>query len=430
MIERRFRRWPVSSAAMSASALMVAASAHAVTINGLQGSGFEHIYGSYASGGNCAREPRVTIGDAGMTFRANGRTVAAARIEYAASFFGGSYEGDALAFFPFPRSDSDFGPVLMFVNEEEPGTVRIEAEAEPGQRLDPFYAALAGSYQLCPGTGSGLAPPTVAEAVPVPGTPLEWTNLPGMVGRYPGSFAENNIDLFDKGAVAASLRMAVGEKMAVLENNLSTVTPLQRQDNLYYIMGNAPNRGGEDQAYVLIDATKRAVQVGLWEQGKLTVYAPASGRLPEPPEVREMLARSPGETANAAPATPWEVLPVQGRAPVAYVEAAASPSIISITLYCENGRPYMAMLLNKPSTGTRSTITWNFAGLLVNIPVQRADDAGTYWVGGVAGTPLIQHLMMQTDVAYLRIDGRLEGEASLTNAPGALRATMRQCVSL
>ena len=430
MIERLYRRWPVSSFALVVSALMAASSANAVTINGLQGSGFEHIYGSYAPGGDCAREPSVTIGNAGMTFRANGRAVTAARIEYAASFFGGAYEGDALAFFPFPRSDSDFGPVLLFVNEEELGTVRIEAETEPGQRLDPFHAAIARTYQLCPGTGNGVASPAVAEIVPVPGRPLEWTNLPDMVGRYPGSYAKNNIDLFDKGTIAAALRTALGEKMSVLETNLSTVTPLQRQGNLYYIMGNAPHRGGEDQAYVLMDATKRAVQIGLWEQGKLTVYGSASGRLPEPPEVREMLARSPGETANAAPGTPWEILPVQGRAPVAYVEAAASPSITSITLYCENGRPYMAMLLNKPSTGTRSTMTWNFAGRLVNISVQRADNAGTYWVGGIAGTPLIEHLMVHKDVAYLRIDGRLEGEASLANAPGALRATMRQCVNL
>lgn len=417
--------------AIATGALTIAASAQAVTVDGLQGSGFEYVYGSYAPGGDCSREPRVTIGDAGMTFRADGQTVAATRLEYAASFFGGAYEGDALAFFPFPRSDSDLGPVLMLVNEDGMrGTVRIETEAVPGQPLDPFHRTLAGTYQLCPGTGSGVSSPAVAETASAPGTPLEWTNLPGLVGRYPGNYAENNIDLFDKGAIAAALRMALGGKMAALETNLATVGPLRRQGNLYYVMGNAPHRGGEDQAYVLIDAAKRAVQVGLWEQGKLTVYAPANGRLPEPSEIREMLARSPGESALATPGTPWEILPVQGRAPVAYVEAAASPSITSISLYCENGRPYMAMLLSKPAAGSRSTITWNFAGRLVDISIQRANSAGTYWVGGIAGTPLVEYLLTQRDMVYLRIDGRLEGEASLNNAPGALRATMRQCVNL
>ena len=431
MTERLFAVHPVRGLGVAACVLLMSTSAQAVTVDGLKGAGFEHIYGSYAPGGDCARDPRVTIGDNGMAFRANGRTVTATRVEYAASFFGAFYEGAALAFFPFPRSGSDLGPVLMFVNEDEKlGALRIEADAEPGRRLDPFHAALAGSYRLCPGTGSGVAPPAASEPVPVPGTPLEWGNLPDLVGRYPGRYAEDNIDLFDKGAIAAGLRAALGEKMTVLETNLSTVGPLQRQGNLYYIMGNAPHRGGEDQAYVLIDARKRAVQVGLWEQGKLAVYAPASGRLPEPPEVRDMLARSPGETANAAPGTPWEILPVEGRAPVAYVEPAASPSISSITLYCENGRPYLAMLLSKPAAGSRRTMTWNFAGRLVNIPVQPANNAGTYWLGGIAGTPLIEHLLTQRDMVYLRIDGRLEGEVSLANAPAALRATMRQCVRL
>ena len=35
---------------------------------------------------------------------------------------------------------------------------------------------------------------------------------------------------------------------------------------------------------------------------------------------------------------------------------------------------------------------WNFAGRLVDIFVQRANNAGTYWVGGIAGTPLVAHL--------------------------------------
>jgi len=414
-----------------AGALVASTGAEAIPVNGLRGNGFEHIYGSYARGGDCSREPRVTIGDAGMTFSANGRTVQATHMEYAASIFGARYEGIMLAFYPFPRSGGDLGPVLLYVNDgEKPGAMRIEANAAPGQRLEPFHAALAGVYRLCAGTGSGVPPPGMAKSVSVAGTPLEWTNLASLVGRYPGSYSRDNIDLFDKGAIAAALRSALGSKMAVLKANLATITPLTRQDNLYYIMGNAPHRGGEDQAYVLIDAAKRAVQVGLWEKGKLTVYAPASGRVPVPPDIARMIDNSPGERANAAPGTPWEVLPVQGRAPVAYVEAAASPSITSLTLYCENGRPYMSMLLNKPAAGARSTMTWNFAGRIVNIPVQRANNAGTYWVGGITGTPLIQHLMTQKDMVYLRINGRLEGEASLANAPAALRATMRQCVRL
>lgn len=422
-------RW--FGSAVLAGMLMLPSGVSAIAINGLERDAFEHIYGSYAHGGDCSREPVVMLHEGGMTFRANGRTVEAARVEYAASFFGMHYDGNALVFFPFPRSSSDLGAVLMFVNENEtPGEIRIEATPEPGRPMDPFQASLAGDYLLCAGTGSGVAPPAEVPPQQVQGVPADWSNLPSLVGRYPGSYAADNIDLFDKGDIASALRAALGDRMEILKANLSVVGPLERTGNYYYVMGNAQHRGGEDQAYILIDAARRAVQIGLWERGKLKVYSPGNGRLSVPPAIQMMLNSSPDETAHAIPGPPWELLPVQGRAPVAYVEPAASPSITSLTLYCENGRPYMAMLLGKSATGSQATVAWNFAGRLVNIPVQRANSEGTYWVGGLTGTSLLQHLMTQADMVYLRINGQHEGEASLAGAPAVLRTSMRPCAQL
>src|SRR3546814_8526287 len=108
---------------------------------------------------------------------------------------------------------------------------------------------------------------------------------------------------------------------------------------------------------------RRAVQVGLWERGKLTVYPPATGgRLPVAPEIMTLLDKSPPETAVPIPGTPWEVVPVQGRAPIAFVSAAVSPNIEALSLYCEGGKPYMVMLLNKPHHTNALTMTWNFSG--------------------------------------------------------------------
>src|SRR3546814_20876256 len=90
----------------------------------------------------------------------------------------------------------------------------------------------------------------------------------------------------------------------------------------------------------------------------------------------------------------------------------------------------MAMLLNKPAVGAGIIMTWNFAGRIVDIPVQRAKNDGTYWVGGITGTPLLRHLMTQKDMGYLRLNGRHEGEASLTNATAAHRQPMSQCAQL
>jgi hypothetical protein len=90
----------------------------------------------------------------------------------------------------------------------------------------------------------------------------------------------------------------------------------------------------------------------------------------------------------------------------------------------------MAMLLNKPATANTMTMTWNFSGRLVNIPVQRANLGGTQWIGGLTGTQLLPLLMQQRGTAMLRINGRLEGEASLENSMAVLRNTMRGCARL
>lgn len=404
---------------------------HAVTMNGLKGDGFSPIYGTYAPAGNCSHQPRIVIDADGMVFEAANRKVAVNRLEYGASFFGMGYEGTAMAFFPFPTSSGDAGPILMLVNDDEKtGALRVESNAEPDQRLDPFHAAIVGIYQRCAGTARSVSSAAPSKPTAVATTPLEWTNLTESVGKYPGDYSKDNIDPFEQGAIAAALRVLLGPKITVLKTNLSAVGPLQREGNVYSLVGNAPHRGGEDQAYILIDAAKRAVQVGLWEKGKLTTYAPKSGRLDATSDVRTMLSHSPRETANAAPGTPWELLPVKGRAPVAYVEAAASPSITSLSLYCENGRPYAAMLLSKAAAGTKITLTWNFAGRLVNVPVSRATNDGTYWVGAIAGTALISQLVVQTGTVDLRINGRQEGQASLANAVPVLRTALRQCVAM
>ena len=371
-----------------------------------------------------------------MLFRAKGREVKAQSVEYALTFMGASYDGITAVFFPFPVSNNDYGRVIMFVNDDEkPGVIRFDADLPPGERLDPFHAAFTngGLFTLCTGSApAGTPPPPRPEAaVAVQGIPAEWNNLAGLVGKYPGEYSNDNIDIFDKGAVAASLKTLLGPKMPVFQTNLSTVSPLQRAGRYFYLSGNAPHQGGVEQAYLMIDPTRREVQVGLWERGKLTVYSPASGaRMPVAPDIKKMLDNSPPETAVPLPGTPWELVPVQGRAPIAYVSAAASPNIEALSLYCEAGKPFMAMLLNKPATANTMTMTWNFSGRLVNIPVQRANTGGTQWIGGLSGSELVPLLTQQRGTVMLRINGRLEGEASLDNSAAVLRSALRGCTRL
>lgn len=421
---------------LSAIIFALPGSAGAVTLTTLKGMGLEGGYGSYAPRGDCSQGVRLTISESGFTFSALGQSVRSNRFEYAASYLGPTYEGISAVFFPFPVSDYDFGRVVMTVNDDEKrGVVRLEADLAPGQRLDPFKAALvsASPLRLCGGSAAAPAPTKAqpaAKPVSSKPTPLGWTNLPASVGKYQSDSDGNGIDLLTSGPIADALRNRLGAKMQALGVNLSTMTPLQRQGNLYWVTGNAPHQGGVEQAYVLIDSSRRVIQVGLWERGKLTTYPPLGGRIPVPAEIARLLADSPPEDAVPLPGTPWEVVPVQGRPPMAYVDVAASPNIKSFSLFCEGNRPMMAVLLNKPATAPRVTVTWNFAGRLVDVPVARANAQSTFWQASLTGSQLIPMLLRQTGSVMLRINGRLEGEALLTGAPAALRSGMRTCLKI
>jgi len=415
---------------LAVAAALMPGGAAAVTLTSLKGQGFEAIYGSYAPRGDCSAEPRLTIGDEGFTFRATGRTVTSRRFEYAASYMGPDYQGISSVFFPFPAGDYNFGPVLMIVNDgEKRGVIRIEADLAPGQRPDPFHAALTrGSpFLLCKGTAAaGAVPAKPAPAAPARAAmPLDWSMLPGAAGRYPG-----DIDLFGKGQIAAALKGLLGPKMAVLERAMNVSGPLGRQGAIYYLSGNAPHRGGMDQAYVLLDSARRAVEAGLWENGRLTVYRTSARRVPPPAEIAQLLDRSPPETALAAPGPPWETRPVQGRTPLAFISAAASPDIESFSLFCDRGKPALALLLNKPARGAAVTVSWVFAGGMVSVPMVRGNRESTFWQAGLAGSPLPQMLVRQSGSVYFRINGEMQGEASLAGSTAAVRTALASCARL
>gem|GEM_PF-1436347 len=143
-------------------------SAWAVPLTSFKDQGVDHLFGSYAPRGDCAKQPSVTIDEKGMTFRAIGQERRPPRVDYAVSFWGQHYEGIMAVFYPFPLSDSDLGRVLMYVNDDERrGVIRFEADLPRGKAAEPFHAAF---------TNGGLF--TSARAAPLPRLPIRRNRLP------------------------------------------------------------------------------------------------------------------------------------------------------------------------------------------------------------------------------------------------------------
>ena len=401
--------------------------ASAVTLRSLEGDAFEPVYGDYAPRGDCSLEPRVTIGRSGLIFRAGGKSTQSSTFEYAASFMGQEYNGISLVFFPFPVSEYEFGHVVMTVNaDEKPGVISLEANLGPGERLNGLEAALvkASPLQLCPETAPSHSV-QAAERVPqvaLKPVKLDWRDL-----RSLADSRDTYVTNFKEGEIAAVIKAMVGNKVSLLEQNLAVSTPLKRQGSLYYLSGNAPHQGGMEQAYILMDATRRVIQVGLWDRGKLTIYRSSGNSITAPSEIQDLLNQSPPEDALAAPGTPWEIVPTQGGSPLAYVGVAASPNIKSFSLFCSDGRPTLAMLLNKRATGDYHTVSWVFNGGLVDVPVVRGNREGTFWQAILSGSKLQDMLLKQSGSAYLRIDGRMEGEVLLNGSTATIKSVLKPC---
>src|SRR3546814_2088425 len=158
---------------------------------------------------------------------------------------GNSYQGCGRWFFPFRASENP-GPVLMTLNaDEKAGKLTFEPFSN-GQALSPLQAALVkGSpYARCgkvPVQHSSEQPPDPTPAAAA--TPVAWTNLPAMVGKYQGDF-----DLFGSGAIAAELKRPPRSKADVDRKSVQVGSPLRRYGDLYYHTGHPSPPGGPHQA--------------------------------------------------------------------------------------------------------------------------------------------------------------------------------------
>lgn len=137
---------------VAAAAVLAASATTAVEISDMKG--FEALFGRYAPGGDCAREPRVVVDATGIAMQLQGATDKSTKLEYAASFGGPEYRGNTAWFFPF--SSANGWPVIMAFNADEKiGLLTVEPHDEGwagGPKLSARHQALVkGSpYRKCP----------------------------------------------------------------------------------------------------------------------------------------------------------------------------------------------------------------------------------------------------------------------------------------
>lgn len=125
-----------------------------------------------------------------------------------------------------------------------------------------------------------------AQAAPVAIVPADWSSLEGLVGKYPA-----DSKLFEDSPIVPGLKALLGDRFETFKINIQTSAPLQK-DGVLFVTGNKPHNGGSDQAYLLIDPATQAMEVGLWEAGKLSVFTTPGAKLGKPKDVQTMLTNA------------------------------------------------------------------------------------------------------------------------------------------
>lgn len=170
-----------------------------------------------------------------------------------------------------------------------PAPAATVATPEPAT---PARPAAAMSAPAAPGTS------TIMVATPLPSR-LDWNNLPSQVGKY-----QNQIDLFEHGPISVELKELLGDSLPVLRRNLEVAGPLQKDGDTYYMTGNAPHQGGMDQAYLLISPAQKGLEVGIWQNGKLSTWKTPDTSIAIPADVQRMLTNAKAMPAGAASGPP------------------------------------------------------------------------------------------------------------------------------
>lgn len=146
-------------------------------------------------------------------------------------------------------------------------------------------------------------------------------------------------------------------------------------------------------------------------------------------------AHASGSAGSAA--SGWEIRNGGGKA-VATTRAIDS-SIKSLAVFCEQGYPLLAMVTKSPRPAGQVVLTFVFRGWTVNIPMQQNSHNSLLWLSNVSqsdlplwlahrgNSPTTQSLASAADIAYLRINGRMEGQISLKNSTAATQAALGSC---
>lgn len=138
-----------------------------------------------------------------------------------------------------------------------------------------------------------------------------------------------------------------------------------------------------------------------------------------------------------ADAPSWETRQGAGRT---VALAAPTESVIkTVSVFCNQGTPVLAMVVKARPPAGPVTMTWIFRGWTVNVPMVQGNRDATLWMSDLSrselplwlahrgNTSTTSELSRLATESFLRINGGMQGEVSLKNSASATQAALGSC---
>lgn len=101
-----------------------------------------------------------------------------------------------------------------------------------------------------------------------------------LAGLMPYAGTYRSRQLLDEPKVSSALSQLLGAEVAHLKNNLNVTGPVDLISCNLVISGNAPHRGGEEEAIVAISLYSARVTAAISSKGHINIYADTGKTLP------------------------------------------------------------------------------------------------------------------------------------------------------
>lgn len=187
--------------------------------------------------------------------------------------------------YPYAFTRTETGSVVYATKITSPAVSTLEIALEPGRCVDSMFGEIRGFAAHAKLDGRKL------EGCAAPGVPHGefGSAVLDELSRYAGCYP-SRARLWSEPTIHRRLEALLGAQLPDFLENMKVESPLTKDNDVYYTMGNKPHQGGSDGAIFLADAGSDTIEVILFVRGERKDVGEGGRDVAAPAEVTAALS--------------------------------------------------------------------------------------------------------------------------------------------